>query len=167
MANGQENLIPSSKRSKDEARENGRKGGIASGEVRRRKRDLKKRLQLLLEMEADPRVAAALSKTGVEVNDNLDVLMAGIMKGVIKGDPKSINLLIELSGSSVQEKDQQAIRRLEKRKAKLEVERAEMENELYKMRLNAIKGIGQAELPDDGFLDALKETAAEDWENDV
>ena len=40
--NGQENLIPFSERSKDEARESGRKGGKASGVARRRKADLRK-----------------------------------------------------------------------------------------------------------------------------
>ena len=42
MANGQENLIPFSERSEDEARESGRKGGKASGVARRRKADLRK-----------------------------------------------------------------------------------------------------------------------------
>ena len=40
MANEQ-NLIPGNKRSQSEARENGRKGGIASGEKRRHQRDLR------------------------------------------------------------------------------------------------------------------------------
>lgn len=36
------NLIPADQRTKDEARENGRKGGIASGQARREKKLLKK-----------------------------------------------------------------------------------------------------------------------------
>ena len=42
MANGHENLIPFSERSEEEARENGRKGGKASGVARRKKADLRK-----------------------------------------------------------------------------------------------------------------------------
>lgn len=42
MANRQDNLIPFSERSEDEARESGRKGGKASGVARRRKADLRK-----------------------------------------------------------------------------------------------------------------------------
>jgi hypothetical protein len=42
VANGQDNLIPFSERSEDEARESGRKGGKASGVARRRKADLRK-----------------------------------------------------------------------------------------------------------------------------
>ena len=48
---GQNNLIPMSKRSKGEARENGRKGGIASGKARRAKRDIKAYLDILLDMD--------------------------------------------------------------------------------------------------------------------
>lgn len=44
----EENLIPFSERTKEEARELGRKGGIASGEARRRKRSIKDSLDILL-----------------------------------------------------------------------------------------------------------------------
>ena len=46
MANEQ-NLIPGNKRSQSESRENGRKGGIASGEKRRHQRDLRKAVKAL------------------------------------------------------------------------------------------------------------------------
>lgn len=49
---GYDNLIPASERSKEEARENGRKGGVASGEARRRKADMKKLLELALQKKA-------------------------------------------------------------------------------------------------------------------
>ena len=42
-----QNLIPASERSKDEARRNGRKGGIASGEKRRHQRDLREAVKAL------------------------------------------------------------------------------------------------------------------------
>lgn len=48
---GYENLIPANERSKDEVRDIGRKGGIASGEARRRKRDLRMAMEALLEKE--------------------------------------------------------------------------------------------------------------------
>ena len=47
----EDNLIPTSERSKDEVREIGRKGGIASGEARRRKKTLKEALIMALELE--------------------------------------------------------------------------------------------------------------------
>ena len=52
MANEQ-NLIPNSERSPNEVRENARKGGIASGEARRRKKTLKEELIALLELEKE------------------------------------------------------------------------------------------------------------------
>lgn len=44
-----ENLIPNSQRSPEEVRENGRKGGIKSGEVRRQKRDMRKLMAIMMD----------------------------------------------------------------------------------------------------------------------
>ena len=46
----EDNLIPMSERSKNEVRELARKGGIASGESRRRKKTLKEQFDLLLSL---------------------------------------------------------------------------------------------------------------------
>ncbi len=43
------NLIPNTERSPEELREMGRRGGIASGKARRRKRDLQKLAKMLLD----------------------------------------------------------------------------------------------------------------------
>lgn len=43
------NLIPNTERSPEELREMGRKGGIASGKVRRRKRELQKLAKMLID----------------------------------------------------------------------------------------------------------------------
>lgn len=47
-SDGYKNLIPANKRSKDEARRLGQKGGIKSGEMRRMRKTLKEHLLLLL-----------------------------------------------------------------------------------------------------------------------
>ena len=47
------NLIPNSERSPEELREMGRKGGIRSGESRRRKRDREKVAKILVEVIAE------------------------------------------------------------------------------------------------------------------
>lgn len=50
----EKNLVPNNMRSPEEVRENGRKGGIASGKARRRKADMRKLLELgLKEMIPD------------------------------------------------------------------------------------------------------------------
>lgn len=46
----EENLIPFNERTEEEQREIARKGGIASGEARRRKREIKDSLDLLLSL---------------------------------------------------------------------------------------------------------------------
>ena len=43
------NLIPNTERSPEELRKMGRKGGIASGKVRRRKRELQKLAKMLID----------------------------------------------------------------------------------------------------------------------
>lgn len=47
------NLIPNSERSPEELREMGRKGGIKSGEVRRKKRDQEKTARMLSDILAN------------------------------------------------------------------------------------------------------------------
>lgn len=61
------NLIPNSQRSREELQEMGRKGGIASGKTRRRKRELRKLARWMLR-DAAKSVAAGihLAKGGAD-----------------------------------------------------------------------------------------------------
>lgn len=56
-----DNLIPQSERTKEEQREIARQGGIASGEARRRKRDLRQALEMLLEKDFTGKDGTTLS----------------------------------------------------------------------------------------------------------
>lgn len=47
------NLIPNSERSPEELREMGRKGGIKSGETRRRQRELRKMMEVIMSLEPE------------------------------------------------------------------------------------------------------------------
>lgn len=49
MSDGHDNLIPVNKRTKEEARDISQKGGKASGEARRKKRDLKEKIKAYFE----------------------------------------------------------------------------------------------------------------------
>ena len=72
---GKENLRPVS--SKDEARERGRKGGLASGEARRKRKTLKEELLLMLEDETvQQSIAAALIREATEGNSSKSVRAA-------------------------------------------------------------------------------------------
>lgn len=99
MANEQ-NLIPTTKRSKSEARENSRKGGIASGEARRKKRDLKLAIQALLEADIKDK------KTG-ETMSGAEALAVAQFRKAMRGDTKAFEVLRDTSGQKPVEKVEQ------------------------------------------------------------
>ena len=67
MSKGHENLVPTNKRSKEEARELGRKGGIASGKARRERKTLKDELIMLLEDDDNNlKISVALLKRALD-----------------------------------------------------------------------------------------------------
>ena len=75
------NLIPMEKRSPEEAREMGRKGGRASGEARRRKKSLREAAELYLSLPvSDKRKWNKLSEDGVPPEDvnNQMAIIAGL-----------------------------------------------------------------------------------------
>lgn len=96
MAN-EENLIPMSERSKTEARELGRQGGIRSGEVRRQNADLKKRLKEIANMalragDIDEITTLADAKSAnLSVSDALLVKLVAMALG---GNIKAMNTLM-------------------------------------------------------------------------
>ena len=93
MANEQ-NLIPHNKRSKSEARENGKKGGIASGQARRKRKEFKEALKTALT---------------VVMEDNKTVQDIGIealMSRFMKGDPKVFELIRDTIGEKPTDKQE-------------------------------------------------------------
>ena len=94
-----QNLIPFDQRTEEEAREAGRKGGIASGVSRRRKRDLREAAELYLSLPVtDKRQLSKLSKAGVETEDadNQMAIVAGLAVKAMRGDAKAAKLLFDL-----------------------------------------------------------------------
>lgn len=102
MANEQ-NLIPFSERSEREARENGRKGGIASGAARRRKRSLRDAADLFLSLPvSDTQTYNKMIFAGIEPDD-IDYQMAVVVGITVKaaaGDAKAAKVLMEMIGGS-------------------------------------------------------------------
>ena len=102
MANEQ-NLQPlgQDEKSKKKARELGAKGGKASGEAKRRKKDLKACMEALLEtMVTD-------NKTGMQVSGAEAISMKQFEKA-LKGDAKAFERVRDTSGQSVVQKIQVA-----------------------------------------------------------
>lgn len=93
MAN-EENLIPfTSDQNREEAKKNGRKGGIASGEARRAKKTMKEMLDYLLEKEI------ANSRTGESVTYR-EAILTSCIKKAIKGDVKAAQFVRDTAGEA-------------------------------------------------------------------
>lgn len=80
------NLIPFSERSKEEAREMGKKGGIASGETRRQKKAMREMLEMCLEMKDD---------SGMTYRE---LATLGLIKGAASGNAQNYRTILETLG---------------------------------------------------------------------
>ena len=88
MANEQ-NLIPFSKRSEREARENGAKGGKKSGEVRRQRKAFREQMELLLSLPVkNEEHKAFMKQLGIDEEnmDNQMMLLMSVFNRAMKGD---------------------------------------------------------------------------------
>lgn len=133
-------------RTAGEQREIAKKGGKASGESRRRKANFRKTLNMLLTAKIDsPEWSPILESLGLDSTLESAVNMA-IIKQALSGDVKAYEAIAKYSGQS---------------------QGTEMDQEEQELRMAATKahmgGEDEEEKEDDGFLDALKETAAADW----
>lgn len=100
MANdGIENLIPV--RTKEEARERGRNGGIASGKARREKRDRKQIASELFDLTLNGASVDKIKKT-FGIDKELTVYEATVLscfaKAIQKGDANALEKLLKIAG---------------------------------------------------------------------
>lgn len=126
MAN-EENLTPfTSEQSREEAVKNGKKGGVASGAARRRKKAMRQTVNMLLgtglsdgERKFVGKVTPRLLALGVDVEEATyqDVLLAGIMLKAMKGDIRAAEFIRDIAGESPA---------LEVRKAELKLRKEEL-----------------------------------------
>lgn len=153
MANEQ-NLIPV--RTKEEAREKGRKGGQASGVSRRRKRDSRLLMQAMLKSVPflDKPTKDNLAKLGIggkgKEKDQYDLEMlatAALVQKAMRGDVRAHRLMLEILGEDA------ATNR--------ERERMEHERRMAELEYTA------PDMPDDGFIDALNGVEVFDGPADV
>ena len=97
----EKNLIPMDQRSKSEARELGRNGGIASGVSRRRKRSLKEAADLYLSLPvSDRKMWNKISRRGVDPDDidNQMAMIIGLTIAATAGDAKAAKVIVDLLG---------------------------------------------------------------------
>lgn len=105
MANdGIENLIvPSS----EEARKNGRKGGIASGKARREKRDRKQIASELLDLTVSgagiDKIKKFFNIKGKKLTAYDTMFLSCMMKAMQKGDANALEKLLKIAGEQFTE----------------------------------------------------------------
>ena len=118
MAN-EKNLTPfTSEQSREEAVENGRKGGIASGQARREKKTIQKILADLLDSEIkdSPQFAKLASKMGVESDKSVkDIFtMVCLLNSVKSGNLGDLERLSKLLGEDKQNENADVLSKLDK-----------------------------------------------------
>ena len=151
MANEQ-NLIPANKRSKSEARENGSKGGIASGKSRRKKANLKKAFETILQAEvASPNVKKQLEELGFDSTNEMALAMV-MMQKAMKGNVRAFEQISKLTTTDAKDtldkKEQKArIKRLEldNKKREQELSGSKSDTSLMESLLDAVKGGDEVE----------------------
>lgn len=87
--------------SPSEARENGKKGGVKSGEARRRKRSLKEAMQHMLhEAEIDEDVREMLAKEGIDERDftHTIAITRSLIAKAEAGDVSAYNAIRDILG---------------------------------------------------------------------
>ena len=99
----EKNLIQNSNRSRAEVEKIQSNGGKASGEARRRKRDMKAKMKALLELPAAENDKEQLEALGVapEDMDNEMVLVMAMFLGAAGGDVKAFDRVIQLLGKDI------------------------------------------------------------------
>lgn len=85
----------------EEARKQGARGGVASGEARRRKRRMINTLQKLLESPISPKAAAEYEDLGIRGEVSLDeAILLSMAKEAIEGNVAAARLILEAEGGA-------------------------------------------------------------------
>ena len=103
MANEENLRTPST----EEAREIGRKGGIASGKARREKRDRKQMASDLLDLTMQgagvDKIKKFFGMKDIELNAYQVTVLSCLMKAMQKGDANALEKLLKISGEQFAE----------------------------------------------------------------
>ena len=109
------NLIPNSERSPKEVRENGRKGGIKSGQVRREQKTYREMAKAMLSAQiTDPKMLEEMAKYGIEGTDLKAYTLLGMIKASGNGSHNAFDRLMELIGEKEQNQNENVIAKLDK-----------------------------------------------------
>lgn len=151
MANEQ-NLKPANKRTKNEHREIARRGGVASGKARRKKANLKKAFETILQAEvASPNVKKQLEELGFDSTNEMALAMV-MMQKAMKGNVRAFEQISKLTTTDVKDtldkkEQKERIKRLEldNKKREQELSGSESDTGLMESLLEAVKGGDEVE----------------------
>lgn len=107
-----ENLVPMQDRSPEERQELGRKGGVASGAARRRKRSLIDTADLYLSLPVSDRRKwnkAAGRYVDPEDIDNQMAMIIGLVDAATAGDARAAKVIIDLLGDRASTEDSDGV----------------------------------------------------------
>ena len=158
-----DNLIKNEDLTPSERRESARRAGIASGKARREKKTFKECLKLMMDEQAPEKIRAAFDKNGYDVTTHREAITAAILMGAMQGNPKMVDKAIELLGEDYKMNARLDEVIIQKERLKMDQEKVAIEKAKAEAYLEAIKAQQESEMEDDGFMDAIKGTAKEDW----
>ena len=93
--------------SSEEARVQGAKGGKASGEARRKKRDQKAKMKMILDLPPTAEAREVLTDMGVseEDIDNDTLLCAALFKSAVEGNVQAFDRIMFLLGKDIRSQE--------------------------------------------------------------
>lgn len=151
MANEQ-NLIKNSERTPSERRENAKKAGEASGKARRKKANLKKAFETILQAEvASPNVKKQLEELGFDSTNEMALAMV-MMQKAMKGNVRAFEQISKLTTTDAKDS-------LDKREQKERIKALELENEKRKITL---EGGAKSEDVMSDYFDKLEDALGND-----
>lgn len=118
------------RRSAEEARESGRKGGIASGKTRRRNANFKRLAKLFLAAEPPEKSQAILRNMGFDDDDisNAMAIIYALGSKAMKGDVNAAKALHDWAGQSSEDKRRDEEVKI--RREELELKKAQAEQKI-------------------------------------
>ena len=127
----EQNLIPNSKRTPSEVRENASRGGKASGKARKEKAELKKLFMQFANMRPTEKERKQLEAMGFadEELTNMTSYVVSLFKNGAKGNSKAMEIGVELM-MNYNKKE------LENERLRAEIEKLKLEQEKLKRDLN-------------------------------
>ena len=151
MANEQ-NLIKNSERTPSERRENAKKAGVASGKARRKKANLKKAFETILQADvSSPSVKKQLEDMGFDTTNEMALAMV-MMQKAMKGNVRAFEQISKLTTTDAKDS-------LDKREQKERIEALKLGNEKLRKQI----GTSEVDVKDDGFIKSLEGVVEETW----